>query len=204
MKITKFKVLAVAAVLIVLGVNHFDDPEREKELNAQMGNTHYITKAEAAVLWDSTWNKTKEITQEAKSKLGQLAKQENQGMEDLMAGNFKSETNTEKKIVKAEFNPIPANDEPKDDGHYITKAEAEVLLDRTVKKVKETTDKVKKFVTDKMNSDGEAQLKQAGITPFITKDEFIKGKDKTIDAMIDALEKMRSEPRTTNKENKHK
>jgi hypothetical protein len=118
MKISKLTVLGVAAVLIVVGVNKFDDPERERQLDAEASNYHYITHAEATVLFNEAVDKTKKIAQDTKQ---------------TIINSYDKNLESEKKIQKAE------------------------------------------------------------ITPLLTKDDLIKGKDKTIDGIVGFLEKLRSE-----------
>jgi uncharacterized Rossmann fold enzyme len=195
MKIGKFTVLAVSAGLIGLGISQFDMNPMEKEI--QNDNApHFITQAEATTLWNKMLNKNE-----------QLPAQEN--------------LNSEKKIVKAGFNPMlapPINQD--DDSHYITKDEAAKLLDKTVIQSKEIAKDINIKIAEvlqnnnkgieqllagdvKENTNEVKKVIKAQFSPIKT-ENLIKAKDKTIDAMIDALEKMRSEPRKKDKENKPK
>lgn len=194
MKIGKFTVLAVSAGLIGLGVSQFEMNPMEKEMQNENA-PHFITHAEATVLWNKMLNKNEQPTSE-------------------------ENVNEGKKIVKAGFNPMiepPIND---DNSHYITKDEAAKLLDETVAKSKVIAKQVNEKVTEalystnkgmdeliagdvKENANEVKKVLKAQFAPVKT-EGIIKAKDKTIDAMVDALEKMRSEPRQRNKENKPK
>lgn len=193
MKIGKFTVLAVSAGLMSLGISQFKINPMEKEMQNE-NSPHFITHAEATVLWNKMLNKNE-----------QDPAQEN--------------INEEKIIVKAGFNPMlepPIND----NSHYITKDEAAKLLEQTVVKSKIIAKQVNEKINEslysttkgmdeliagdiKEKSNEVKKVLKAKFAPVKT-EGIIKAKDKTIDAMVDALEKMRSEPRQRNKENKPK
>lgn len=191
MKIGKFIVLAVSAGLIALGVSQLEKNPIEEKLAIENA-PHFITHAEATALWNKIIDKNE-----------QLAIQEN----------------NQPKIVLAGFDP-KLESIVNDKSHYITKDEAEKFLNESIAKTKviakevhvkinealETTNKgIDKLLTGNLeeNTNEVKKILKAQFSSVNT-NNIIKAKDKTIDAIVDTLEKMRSEPRQNNKENKPK
>ncbi len=202
MKIGKFTVLAASAGLIALGMSQFEPNPVEVE-NANKDGIHFYTKDEALSFWNAILNKDDLINEVNGTK-----------EEASIKGNVAQ------KDEKQEFNPFkepPLND---DGSHYITKDEAEKLLNDSVAKTKVIAQEVNGKITEvlaqsnkgmeqlmsrdlKENTAEVKKVLKAELAPINT-ENIVKTKDKTIDTMIGALEKLRSEPKKESKENKPK